>query len=111
MARSEASLAFALEPLPPATARFTNVFFGYFVLNRAIRASRPSFSDPSAHHVKTPTSPPAPPAAAEDAADDGAAPPPLLHPAAVASTAAPTRSERLVISMCCYPLCLAERRR
>ena len=35
---------------------------GYFSLNSASSASRPFFSDPAAHQVKTPTSPPAPPA-------------------------------------------------
>jgi hypothetical protein len=36
--------------------------FGYFSPKILTSASRPSFSEPSAHQVKTPTTPPAPPA-------------------------------------------------
>ena len=69
--RSEASLALALDPDPPATARFLNLSCGYFLANIFSRACKPFASEPLAHQVNTPTSPPAPPALGvdEDVAD------------------------------------------
>src|SRR5665647_2750619 len=51
----DCSRSFAAEPAPPATAPLMNSTFGYLSARVATRPSRPAFSPPEVHQVKTST--------------------------------------------------------